>query len=160
MDFVVFVHELGEDFSVVSEVVYQVQECFAVSVQEDFTFYLFQLVVAREHLLEDRPLAESEDVSLGHQVVRATHVQRNYLTVQVNQFSHLSLVFFPVQALLVDKVILFIEFALHVDIPLGQEVVVLLDLPVDVIELDCLLLEFHIHALDVFLEGPLNVIHS
>ena len=53
MDFVVFVHELGEDFSVVSEVVYQVQECFAVSVQEDFTIDLFQLVVAREHLLED-----------------------------------------------------------------------------------------------------------
>jgi len=84
MDFIVSIHELWEDVSVISQVVNQVQEGFSITVEEDLVVDLLEVVHSIEHFFEDTIFAECEYISFCHQVMGSSDVKSNDFTVEVD----------------------------------------------------------------------------
>jgi hypothetical protein len=86
MNLIVFISEFWEYHSVVSEVVYQVKEGLSISIEEDFLINLLEFVHTIEHLLKIGAWAQSENISLSHQVMGTTNIKSDDLRIKLYNF--------------------------------------------------------------------------
>jgi hypothetical protein len=79
MNFIVVVHELWENLSIVSKIVNKILERLSISIKEHFVINLLEFMHTIEELLKSGSWHLSENISLSHHMVSASHVESHNL---------------------------------------------------------------------------------
>ena len=75
LDFIIVIHEVWVQLSVVTKIIKYIKECLSISVQEHFARFIFlQFYDTFEPLVEQRPWHRAQSLSVGLQVMCSTDI--------------------------------------------------------------------------------------
>lgn len=160
MDLVVRIDEFRENLSVVSQIVHQKLEGFAIAIKEYLLINFLQLMQTIEHLLESRARNEPKHISLSHHVVRSSNIECNNFAVKLDHGSNLSFVPLPLFSLPENLLLLGVEFALHVHVEPLQKLVVRDQLISDPVVFECPVIEHVVDLGNVLREDLLDLLDA
>ena len=112
--------------SLIPQVIDERLESFAIAIKEYGLVDLLEFVHPREHLLKRRVWCRTQDLLAYHEVMRTSHIQSNYIAVELVLFLNETLLVFPSILLCLNFIDSLLQFLLgHFVLLRYLEVVVL-----------------------------------
>lgn len=156
----VFVTKLWEDFSFVSQIIYQCFKSSSITIQKDFIVFLFKLVRPRKDLKQFRPSYRLQHTLFRWNMMGSANIQTKNFTIYFYFVFDFLLLFLKCVLLDFYQTVFFIHFLLHLNVMVFNESVVDFNLWLDLFKHFCFFVELLVHGFNVISEGIFDGTHA